>query len=495
MKKFLLSLFLSVALGRRGSEGSSCQANALAFTVNAQKIVGSMEHYWEGCVGSGHATLALRSDYQKLLSQAHKDCGFQQVRFHGIFDDDMSVYLGPSAGPNEYSFFNVDEVYDYLLSIGMKPYVELSFMPGLLASGNQTVMWYKGNITPPKSWAAWYDLIVQFASHLVDRYGIDEVSTWSFEVWNEPNGLGFWSGGYDGYLQLYNTTASALKSVDKRLRVGGPATMQSGWIPQFLAYTTQYNIPIDFVSTHEYPTDPNCNTYSCMGAITGETRANVTAAKGASFPLYYSEFNDGLGSAPPYHDTSYAAAFLFKNIYDMNGNVDFISWWTFSDIFEEPGQYSSPYGTDVNWGLMNMYGIPKPAYRAFELLHKAGPKLVSVSSPYETVGMWGTTTGKTLSLYAFNTALPGAPITNQTLCVSVAGVSASQATITYIDSSHANPYSAWVSQGSPQYPSPAQNTAQLLASLTLAEALVPTSTNTFQFVLEPQAVAYIEIPL
>jgi len=378
--------------------------------------------------------------------------------------------------------------------------VELSFMPGLMASGNKTIMWYKGNITPPKSWADWYTLIVELATHLVDRYGIKEVSQWNFEVWNEPN-CGFWSGTIPEYFQLYNTTARALKSVNPALQVGGPATCMSGLIPEFLDFVLSNDVPLDFVATHEYPTDPNCGYYGCMGQITAQTRKNVTALVGSNVPLYYSEFNDGLGSSPPYHDTSYASGFLFKNMPEINGNVDFISWWTFSDIFEEPGFLSSPYGTNTNWGLLNVYGVPKPSYRAFELLHLAGTQLVKAtpSTQYETVGLWSTLSPVkgNVQIFAFNSALPGAPIVNQTVCVTIEGVSSTAVEITRIDSTHANPYAKWIQQGSPQYPTPEQNQEQYAASEIKAESLVPlsisTTTTVLSFQLEPQSVAYIHV--
>lgn len=219
-------------------------------------------------------------------------------------------------------------------------------------------------------------------------------------------------------------------------------------------------------------------------------------------PLYYSEFNDGLGSSPPYHDTSYAAGFLFKNMYDINGNVDFVSWWTFSDIFEEPGFLSSPYGTNTNWGLLNIYGIPKPAYRAFELLHQAGTKLLSVtpSTQYQTAGVWSTLSpAGNIQLFAFNSALPGAPIANETLCITLTGVSSTDISITRIDSANSNPYAEWVSQGSPQYPTTAENNAQYTASELVARPLTPIlvsdSETVIAFALEPQSVAYIHIKL
>src|SRR5262249_11385384 len=149
-----------------------------------------------------------------------------------------------------YSFFNADRIVDFLLSIGMRPFVELSFMPEALASGPATVFHYRGNITPPVDHGAWAELIRRLAGHLVARYGAAEVRQWFFEVWNEPNLRDFWAGTRDEYFELYRYTALALKGVDGGLRVGGPATAKEEWLTEFLDFCERNDLPADFVSTH-----------------------------------------------------------------------------------------------------------------------------------------------------------------------------------------------------------------------------------------------------
>ena len=168
------------------------------FTIETDKS-SSFPHYWEECVGSCRAYTALREDYRKQLIKAHEELGFKYVRFHGLFNDDMSVCLEkPSydpAVPGEiiYNFVNIDNIFDFLLSIGMKPFVEIGFMPECLASGKETAFHYKGNITPPADYSKWNNLIRAFIEHLGERYGIEEIRSWFFEVWNEPNLSFFWS--------------------------------------------------------------------------------------------------------------------------------------------------------------------------------------------------------------------------------------------------------------------------------------------------------------
>src|SRR5580698_8075251 len=222
------------------------------FRCNLAGAATSLPHFWEHTVGSDHALMALRADWQQQLRRARDELGFRHVRFHGLFDDDV----GTVVRNNDvllYSFFNVDQIMDFLLSIGMKPFVELGFMPEALASGDKTVFHYRGNITPPADYDAWATLVGKLVAHWVERYGLPEVRSWFFEVWNEPNLHFFWSGSQSDYFTLYRHSAQAIKAIDAGLRVGGPATAVNAWIPEFLEFCAQGAVPVDFISTHHYP--------------------------------------------------------------------------------------------------------------------------------------------------------------------------------------------------------------------------------------------------
>jgi xylan 1,4-beta-xylosidase len=430
------------------------------FNVNTRNVTSTWDHYWERCVGSGHASLAMRADYQEQLRKTHRDLGFQQVRFHGLFVDDMSVVLPATDGKSKYmfSFFNIDRIFDYLLSIGMKPLVEISFMPTLLASGNSTWSHYNANITPPKSEKDWSDLIVAFARHLIDRYTLEEVSTWSFEFWNEPNCCFgnniFFNGTRDDYFNLFKITSRALKSVNSKLRIGGPATAMSEWIPEFLKYCTENQVEFDFISTHEYPTDPpGPQTRTFFSNTIKKTRQIV----GPKIPIYYTEYDDG------YNDmTAYSAAFVVYQNYMLNNVVDALAWWPFTDIFEEAGLYPDPYNNE--WmpvdGLMNVYGIPKPNYRAFQLLHWSGNQLVETTpnlfnSDVETVGVFAVT-GNQTSIFIVNWNVKNQPIDDAVVTVTVTGTKSTKAVVYLIDEMNANAYPTWVELGSPSYLNPKQ---------------------------------------
>lgn len=176
-------------------------------------------HCWEHTVGSCHAPIALRADWQQQLRRCHSELGFRYVRFHGLLSDDVGTVV-THKDQLLYSFFNADQILDFILSIGMRPFVELSFMPTALASGSTTVFQYRGNVTRPKDYTQWSTLIHTLVSHWITRYGIQEVAEWFFEVWNEPNLKAFWTGTQDDYFTLYRVTANAIKRVDPSLRVG-----------------------------------------------------------------------------------------------------------------------------------------------------------------------------------------------------------------------------------------------------------------------------------
>ncbi|HRH42234.1 MAG TPA: hypothetical protein PKY82_11465, partial [Pyrinomonadaceae bacterium] len=215
-------------------------------------IKGKHNKFFRETVGAGRAAESLRADWQAQFETVRRDCGFEYIRFHGLLQDEMGVYSEDKNGVPKYNFQYVDALYDAILQKGMKPFVEFGFMPEKLASGNKTIFWWKGNITPPKDYEKWANLIKALVEHWTNRYGENEVANWYFEVWNEPNLDIFWSGTQTDYFKLFEVSAKAIKSVSKNYRVGGPATAGNGWVPETIDFTTKNNVPIDFISTHDY---------------------------------------------------------------------------------------------------------------------------------------------------------------------------------------------------------------------------------------------------
>jgi xylan 1,4-beta-xylosidase len=416
----------------------------------------SLPHFWEHTVGSDHALMALRSDWQEQLRRCRDELGFQYVRFHGLFDDDIGTVICNNDALL-YSFFNVDQIIDFLLSIGMKPFVELSFMPEALASGDKTVFHYRGNITPPKDYSVWATLIGKLVAHWVERYGLAEVRSWFFEVWNEPNLHFFWSGSQSDYFTLYRHSAQAIKAIDAAIPVGGPATAVNAWIPEFLEFCSNGQIPVDFVSTHHYPNDAFGTegqdtltqlSKSERSALRDQTR--TVRAQSGSLPVYYTEWSSSSNPRDPLHDEPYAAAFVIKTILEANGLVQAYSYWTFSDIFEENYFPSIPF--HGGFGLLNIHGVAKPTYRAFELLHQLGTELLQVEGSHATVDVWVVRRGNDATIVLTNFALPRHQLETRVVRVILRNADAPiKATIQRIDEHHGNAKRHWQQLGEPEY--------------------------------------------
>lgn len=447
----------------------------LTLTLDLQRPTTPFPHYWERCVGSGHAALALRQDWRQHLKKCRDELGFEYVRFHGLLNDDMSIYARSFFSEARYSFFNVNSIFDFMRDIGLKPFIELSFMPTALASGDKTVFHYKGNITPPVDYAQWGELIRKLAAHLVDRYGLDQVRSWFFEVWNEPNLPFFWAGTQQEYFELYRHAAMAVKSVDAGIPVGGPSTARNEWIPELKAYCRQNGVPLDFVSTHHYPTDAALGHGRDMEKMMSQVPRGVLREMAAQarqeagdLPLYYTEWNNSPSCFDPYHDDPYAAAFVIKTIVDNQGLVDAYSYWTFSDVFEEAGFPSAPY--HGGFGLLNLYGIPKPTFRAFELLHRLGSERIPLEgAAHPTVEAVAARGDGCVHVLIYNHNVPLAAIEQETVQVEVKGAKGDvKAVAERIDADHANPKWRWQEWGSPEYPD-----QDVLADLQKASELLP----------------------
>ena len=415
-----------------------------------------LPHSWSHTVGSGHATLGLRADWQAQLRRCRRELGVEYVRFHGVLCDDMSTFTIQQGEPVD-SFFNAHQIYDFLREIGMRPFVELSFMPNALASGGKTVFHYHGNVTPPSDLGAWGGLIRRFVRSLVDRYGVEEVRQWYFEVWNEPNLRAFWTGTQDDYFALYRAAAEAVKSVDAELPVGGPATANNAWVEELLGFAEGAGLPVDFVTTHHYPTDafgaPDDDTEAQLAAgrrnvLLERTQDTVRNARGK--PVIYTEWNT---SSNPFfwrHDTPYAAAFMMKTFLDVADLVAGYSYWTFSDLFEENYFSSAPF--HGGFGLLTVHGVAKPTYRAMQLLHGLGTERLLVDGLHATVDCWVVRGEDKVSVVLTNHALPGHPIEDEAVEICLVGMPAeTEAFVERIGPEHANPRCIWEDMGEPTY--------------------------------------------
>jgi len=427
-----------------------------SFTCSLSQPPMAFEHFWEHTVGSCHAPLALRSDWQAQMRKCHSELGFRHVRFHDLLSDSMGTLVSQDK-ELLYSFFNADQVMDFLLSIGMRPFLELGFMPQALASGRKTVFRYKANVTPPKDYKAWETFIRKLTRHWVERYGLDEVRTWFFETWNEPNLKAFWTGTQRDYFKLYRHTVEAIKSVDASLKVGGPASAQAAWIEPFLDDCERNHLPVDFVTTHYYPTDAfsagKAETEKRLAAAPRDVmreQAEKSKQQARGLPLYFTEWNISSDSRHTRHDEPFAAVYATRILMSLRGLVDGYSFWTFSDIFEE--NYFPYVPFHGGFGLLNLHSIPKPVYRAFQLLHQLGNQQIEVQGQHDTVEVWAIRKENQLTVLAVNHALPEHPISTEQVEITLSETPRpGRSAIERIDEDHANPRRTWLEMGSPEY--------------------------------------------
>jgi len=446
-------LSILIALGT----GGRCRAQELVkIDIHAQ--TSPFPHFWEQMFGSGRAILALRESYRNDLRAVKQVTEFRYVRFHGILDDEVGVYTEDEHGNPVYNFAYVDEIYGGLLKNGVRPVVEISFMPKKLAFNPDWLhpFWYKPNVSPPKSWEKWDGLITAFARHLVQRYGVDEVAQWYFEVWNEPN-IDFWGGipRQKSYFELYDHTARDLKSVSPQLRVGGPATAAASWVDAFLKHTADNHVPVDFVSTHGYADDTVENLFGTNENIPMDDRVcravekvrnQIRNSASPKLPLLWTEWNvPGKDEA---RDTTYVGPAVANTIRECDGMVDALSFWTFSDVFEEGGPIPLPF--EGHFGLRAKGGINKPSYYDFSLLHRLGEQRL----PNADKNVIATKRGDgTLVVALWNLVDPGATGKTRAFRLIFGGAPTNaRVTVSRVDNDHGNTLAIYRRMGSPRYP-------------------------------------------
>ena len=445
--------------------------------IDAHAPTTPFAHFWEEMFGSGRANLMLRESYRDDLRAVHGVTGIRYVRAHGILDDENGVYTEDERGNAVYNFAYVDQIYDGLLRNGVKPVVEISFMPKKLAFNPDALhpFWYKPNVSPPKSMERWDALMTALGKNLVERYGADEVAQWYFEVWNEPN-IDFWNGipRDRSYFELYDHTARDLKAVNPRLRVGGPATAAADWVTTFLAYVNEHHSPIDFVSSHGYaddtienlfPTDPHVPRDTPMDQrvclAIHKVRKQIDDAGHPQLPLFWTEWN--VQGQSQSRDTTFVGPGLANTIRQCDGAVSQMSFWTFSDVFEEGGPAPRPF--DGSFGLRAEFGLNKPSFYDFALLHELGEQRIAnaaddvlvtkAADGSLAIAVWNildpAPDGKTPRV----AAAPREPVKTVTLHLQGMPAGAS-VTVERVDNEHGNVLPLYEAMGRPTYPTPAQ---------------------------------------
>jgi xylan 1,4-beta-xylosidase len=434
---------------------------------------GRLADAWRFCVGTGRFDLALRRDYQDSLALIQREVGFRHIRGHGLLSDGVGVHQ-----PYEYegtrhvrhAFTYLDQVVDAYLDLGIRPFVELGFMPSGLASGDQTVFWWRGNVTPPSSWTEWAALVRATVSHLVDRYGLDEVRGWPIEVWNEPNLKSFWADAdQDAYHHLYEVTANTVKEVDAGLQVGGPAVSPGAddWLVRFAEFVTARSVPVDFVSRHAYTSGPPRHVpfgvYQTLAPASqlleqfASPRRQLRGSPLADLPVHITEFNSSYRPDNPIHDTAFHAAYLAPVLAAGGDLVDSFSYWTFSDMFEEAGVPTSLF--HGGFGLLTHRQIKKPTFHLYAFMARMGEHVLAHGSDHlvtrDATGRVTVLAWAPVDVTDLSGAVDGHPVR---LSVPLGPVQSASAFVlrSSVSEQAGNAWAAWGEMGRPRSPRPRQ---------------------------------------
>jgi len=361
------------------------------FSIDADKQGKPFTHYWQKLICAGRAAEGLREAWRDQLRDIQRELKFEYIRFHGIFHDEMMVYDEKDGNP-VFNWQYVDSLFDFLLGINIRPIVELGFMPEKLKSGDKTVCWWKGNVTPPNDYSKWAKLVRELVVHCINRYGKPEVLKWYFEVWNEPNFSDFWDGSKEDYFMLYKYTVDTIKSVDRRIKVGGPSIFEGyredmSWMEDFLSYCENNSLPVDFVSYHYYPTSSFVDEHGNVTIYYKDDNSTYMGLKRLrdvvmrscfkNAEIIIGEWNSSFSPKDLVHDTMYKASFIIHNVVKCRGLVDALGWWVFTDIFEEFAIDNRIF--HGGFGLVNIHGLKKPSYYGYWFLSRLGTEEIAGS--------------------------------------------------------------------------------------------------------------------
>ena len=472
---------------------------------------------WQFCVGSCHASTLLRKDALDILKRVHDDLGIKRVRFHGTFNDDMGTLsnfksvFGIPAGEHviETNFYKIGVLYDNILALGMKPFVEISFMPELLASDPTRSFIYGSIHSLPKDLKRWQKYIKDYLAYIFHRYGKEEVCSWFFEVWNEPDLAGtFFSGSQNGYLAFYEATARAIKEFCPDLKVGGPASAASRWIPEFVGYCREHKVPVDFVSTHQYLGEPflgvdkkvaektfeemeaereaalkaqeertklidkamenlpdEMSMLSVLQLVLGGNgtdatqkemdtellpkNARIVKEQAGGLPVYYTEWNLSASFGARSQDMRKVAAYDVKTALAIDDLVEGNSIWCYSDIFEELHQFKEPF--HGGYGMVTYTGIPKPVFWGMKMLAESGERRILFDEKQFTeieAAAFESDTEKQILLFRQNTIQSDAAPEKTEIQVELEQ-RPQRVYLQRIDENHCNPRRIWEEMGAP----------------------------------------------
>jgi len=417
VRRFRTVVLAAVAAAFILANAGAQQPAPRVITADLAQQQGPVDRFFDLSVGSDYPGTLIRDANQAQLKTAVDELGFRYVRFHAIFHDVLGT-VRVENGKTVYDWTRIDQLYDDLLARHIRPFVELGFTPAALATSENSIFYWKGNTSHPKP-DGWRYLVAAFVHHIEERYGRDEVKNWYFEVWNEPNLSGFWEGGdQKAYFALYDLTSKTIKEIDPTLRVGGPATAGAAWVPEFLAHVKESGAAVDFVATHTYGVeggflDENGKSDTKLSAspdaIVGDVRRvreQISVSAFPKLPLYFTEWSTSYTPRDLVHDSYISAPYILSKLKATQGLVQGMSYWTYTDLFEEPGPPPTPF--HGGFGLLTREGIRKPAYFAYKYLHALQGNEIASSDPQAMLAA----DGKSLTALIWNFDQPAQKVSN-----------------------------------------------------------------------------------
>ena len=473
----VFAIAIIVAASALSLAAQSQPAPSRTIVVNLKDSTGPVDRFFDLSVGSDFPGTLIRDDSQAQLKLAADELGFRYIRFHAIFHDVLGT-VRVEDGKTVYNWSKIDQLYDDLLARHVRPFVELGFTPRALATSNNSIFYWNGNTSHPKP-EGWRDLVDAFIRHIEEHYGRDEVRMWFFEVWNEPNLSGFWENAdQKAYFELYDLTARTIKSIDPALPVGGPSTAGAAWVPEFLAHVKQSGAPVDFVTTHTYGVDggfldengkDDTKLSASPDAIVGDVRRvreQISASPFPKLPLYFTEWSTSYNPRDSVHDSYISAPYILTKLKASQGLLQGMSYWTFTDLFEEPGPPTAAF--QGGFGLLNPQGIRKPAFFAYKYLHALQGESLRTNDPQA----WLAAEGGNVAAVIWDFEHPDQKVSNRSFYTKLIPAHASapvQLQVTHLAPNAAyrlevhragyranDAYSAYIEMGSPKELSAAQ---------------------------------------
>ena len=379
---------------------SPAPANAISCSIrlSAGTETQNLKHTWRNVMTVGSASDLLTTDIQSMVTRMRREIGFQYIKFNGILSDDLHVYNQLPDGRPVYNFAYIDKVFDFLVSVGLKPIIQLSFMPALLAKDPQRRL-FNYLVSEPVSLSDWSKLVRAVVDHLLHRYA-DAVYTWHFCVWTQPDTptdlYGFSST--EAFYAFYHSTYRAVKDCDNALSFGTPPTYYiveegfTNWYIPFLEWCKEHNCMPDFLNFYYYDTalaDRQKNKDSIFGFVysmtlrdtpdgfrdfVNQVRSEREQLGLKKTPIFLTEWNNTPSQEDLLNDTCFKSCYIVKNILENYDRLDSFAYWSLTDwMGEAPLPKELFFG---GLGLFTVNGIPKASYYALWLLRQLGSTFI-----------------------------------------------------------------------------------------------------------------------